>query len=124
MTNSADLRNAALRALVCLDLTNLEDDCNTDAVVELCRGAETEHGSVAAVCIWPRFVETAKAALDRTGVKVATVVNFPGGDDELDTVLDQTRTALADGADEIDLVTPYKKLLAGKPEEITTSLKA
>ncbi|MFQ2483590.1 hypothetical protein ACK314_05675 [Aeromonas caviae] len=41
------------------------------------------------------------------------MVNFPHGDDDLATVLAETRAALADGADEIDLVIPWRALMAG-----------
>lgn len=113
MTSASDLRNIARRALVCLDLTNLEDDCDSAAVAELCRRAQTPEGSVAAVCVWPRFVPEAKAALARTGVRVATVVNFPSGDDPLEAVKAEAREALGDGADEIDLVIPWNDVVAG-----------
>ena len=124
MTDDSRLRTAARRALVCLDLTNLEDDCDTAAIDDLCRRAQTSHGSVAAVCLWPRFVAQAASALARTGIKVATVVNFPGGDQPLDGVLEMTRDALGDGADEIDLVVPYRRLMAGEAGAITDCVRA
>ena len=77
MTRETDLRNAALRALVCLDLTNLDEACTAADIDGLCGRAQTPEGSVAAVCIWPRFVAQAKAALAHTGIRVATVVDFP-----------------------------------------------
>ena len=111
--SAADLATTARRALVCLDLTNLQDDCDERAVADLCRRAQTPAGSAAAVCVWPRFVAQAKRALANTGIRVATVVNFPRGDADLDAVKTETRVALADGADEIDLVTPWRALAAG-----------
>lgn len=114
----------ARRALVCLDLTNLEDDCNEAAVDALCRRAQTRHGSVAAVCVWPRFVAQAKAALARTGIRVATVVNFPTGEEPLDAVAAAVRTALADGVDEIDLVVPWRRHAAGETEAVSTCVRA
>jgi deoxyribose-phosphate aldolase len=48
-----------------------------------------------------------------TNVRVATVVNFPSGDEAVDDVVTTTVQALADGADEIDLVLPYRSFLAG-----------
>jgi deoxyribose-phosphate aldolase len=124
MTDVSRLKTAARRALVCLDLTNLEDDCDAAAIDDLCRRAQTPHGSVAAVCIWPRFVAQAARALDRTGIKVATVVNFPGGDQPLDAVLAQTRTALGEGADEIDLVVPWRRLMAGEERAVTDCVRS
>lgn len=111
MSAASDLQNAARRALVCLDLTNLDDDCDEAAVAELCRRAQTPEGSVAAVCVWPRFVPQARAALLHTGVRVATVINFPSGEDDLDEAKGEARAAVFDGADEIDMVIPWRAVL-------------
>ncbi|MBA3325116.1 MAG: deoxyribose-phosphate aldolase, partial [Rhodobacteraceae bacterium] len=124
MTAASDLANIARRALVCLDLTNLDDDCDEAAVAELCRRAQTPEGSAAAVCVWPRFVPQAKAALAHTGIHVATVVNFPGGDQPLEAVKSETRAALDAGAEEIDLVTPWRALAAGDAGAVATTVRA
>ena len=55
----------------------------------------------------------APTALAGTGVKVATVVNFPAGTDRSDAVGAVTAAAVAAGADEIDVVLPYAAWLAG-----------
>lgn len=123
MNDASSERTIARRALVCLDLTNLETDCDAAAVDKLCRRAQTPEGSVAAVCLWPRFVAQAHGALAHTGIKVATVVNFPGGDAPLDAVVAETRAALADGADEIDMVVPWKRLLAGDDQAVTETVR-
>ncbi|MEN3793788.1 deoxyribose-phosphate aldolase [Fulvimarina sp. MAC3] len=102
--------NDTLRALACLDLTNLEDDCTEADIALLCERAVTPHGAVAAVCIWPRFVAQAVEALGGTPVRIATVVNFPGGDKPLDEMIAETKSAIDDGAHEIDLVIPYRRL--------------
>lgn len=104
----------AARALACLDLTALGDVETPATTAELCAKARTPHGPVAAVCLWPAHVAQAKAALAGTAIKVATVVNFPGGMEPVDAVLAATRRALADGADEIDLVFPYPRWLRGE----------
>ena len=119
----ADLAMAR-RALVCLDLTNLDDDCDVAAVVDLCKRAQTPFGSVAAVCVWPRFVAQAREALAHTGVKVATVVGFPSGDEPIADVIAQTKAALADGANEIDMVVPWRALRDGRPEAVTEAVRA
>lgn len=108
-----DRRETANRALSLLDLTDLSDDCTEDRVVDLCRRAVSSHGHVAAVCVWPRFVRRAKSTLDGTRVRVATVVNFPTGDEDVIDVVSMTRRAIEDGADEIDVVLPYRAVLAG-----------
>lgn len=123
MSAESDLENVARRALVCLDLTNLQDDCDEAAIADLCRRAQTPQGSVAAVCIWPRFVPQAKAALARTGVRVATVVNFPRGMNEVEAVKAEARAALENGADEIDLVTPWREAARGNPAAVAALVR-
>ncbi|MEO1549404.1 MAG: deoxyribose-phosphate aldolase [Pseudomonadota bacterium] len=109
---------AAKRALASLDLTNLNEDCDADDIRNLCARAQTPHGPVAAVCIWPQHVAQAKMILAATPVRVATVVNFPQGDHPASEVIALTEQAVADGADEIDMVIPYKALLEGHPENV------
>ncbi|HWL43764.1 MAG TPA: deoxyribose-phosphate aldolase [Ilumatobacter sp.] len=101
----------ALLAISLVDLTNLDDRCTADAVAALCTRA-AEHG-VAAVCVWPDFVPQAAAVLAGTGVGVATVVNFPTGDERPYAVSAVAGCAVDDGATEVDVVLPYRALLAG-----------
>jgi len=110
MTDRTEL---ARRVLALVDLTNLSEQCADGDVDRLCERALGPHGTVAAVCVWPRFVRRAAHALAGSGVHVATVVNFPDGDSDQATVVAETRQAVADGADEIDLVLPYRAFLAG-----------
>jgi deoxyribose-phosphate aldolase len=116
-----DLKAAARTALACLDLTSLNDGDTAADIEALCRRAQTAHGPVAAVCVWPRFVAQARAALPAS-IKVAAVANFPDG------ALDVTR-ALADvaeiaqaGGDEVDVVLPYRALLADQSTEVAEFL--
>ena len=110
------LLDTARRAIACLDLTSLNDG-DDDAVIEkLCRRAVTPAGPVAAVCVWPRFVPLCRDRLEGTRVKVCTVVNFPHGRDN-EQVRDEILPAIADGADEIDVVLPYTALLTGRVAE-------
>lgn len=101
----------AHRAIGLIDLTDLSDDHSPDGIDELCRRAR-EHGT-AAVCVWPEFVARCSELLAGSDVRVATVVNFPSGDDARDDVAAMARAALADGADDIDLVLPYRAFLDG-----------
>jgi deoxyribose-phosphate aldolase len=108
----SDDRAATARRLIGLiDLTDLADDHAPDGIAGLCERART-HGT-AAVCVWPEFVATCAERLAGSGVRVATVVNFPSGDEPVENVTDAVVTALADGADDIDLVLPYRAFLAG-----------
>jgi deoxyribose-phosphate aldolase len=98
-------------AISVLDLTDLGDDTSTGAVLILCGRAAAAR--TAAVCVWPRFVGEAGAALSGSGVRVATVVNFPSGAEPVEDVVAMTRRALIDGADEIDVVLPHRAWLTG-----------
>ena len=108
-----DLALAAARILPLVDLTTLRDD-DTDAVVTaLCGKATTPRGAVAAVCVFPRFVPTARRALAGRLLRVATVANFPPGDDDASRAADETRRAVEAGADEVDVVFPWRAFLDG-----------
>jgi deoxyribose-phosphate aldolase len=107
--------NDAIRALRLLDLTDLSDDASEAGLERLCARALMPPGPVAAICIWPRFVAKARLLLGDGAVRIATVVNFPKGDTPIAPVLHETDTALADGADEIDLVMPWAAIVTGHP---------
>ena len=109
-----DNKQLAQQAISLLDLTNLNDDCDNNAIELLCSKAQTAYGNTAAVCVWPRFVAKAKSCLDGTGIKIATVVNFPHGGEDVFATVAETKDAIADGADEIDLVLPYKAFAEGR----------
>ena len=109
--SDADL---ARRALALLDLTDLADDATEAGTRELCRRAVSGPVPVAAVCLWPCFVATARAELGDGPVRIATVVNFPDGDTPIAPAMRETEEALAAGADEIDLVLPWRAVLAGQ----------
>ena len=119
-----DAASAARRGIAALDLTNLDDGCDVAAVAALCRRARTPHGPVAAVCLWPRFVTQARRELAGSGVRIATVVNFPSGEEPPKYPVADTVRALADGADEIDMVVPWRRLVAGHAAAVTDSVRA
>ncbi|MGM4983258.1 MULTISPECIES: deoxyribose-phosphate aldolase [Rhizobium] len=122
---SHSLRETAAVALSLLDLTNLKDDCTPAQIETLCARAQSPYGNTAAICIWPRFVAQARSILGTDHVvKIATVVNFPAGDMEVADVSAEAREAIADGADEIDLVIPYHAFLAGNEQAVTDMVAA
>jgi deoxyribose-phosphate aldolase len=98
-------------ALALLDLTGLDADESEARVAELC--AQARRGPMAAVCIAPRFVGHAAAALAGSPVRVATVANFPAGLDDPRGARAEAERALADGAHEVDVVFPYLAFAAG-----------
>jgi len=108
--------DTARRALRCLDLTDLSEICSEHAIDDLCARALTPLGPVAAICIWPQFVGRARDPLKGTPVRIATVVNFPAGGEDVDRVTDDVTEALGDGAQEIDLVLPFEAVRRGDVE--------
>lgn len=119
-----DRSRAARRILGLVDLTNLDAACIQDDIDRLCKRADGPFGKVAAVCVWPNFVERAVKNLEGSGIAVATVVNFPGGDDEQSEITALIAQCLSDGADEIDMVLPYRDFLAGRLEDVGRTLDA
>lgn len=109
----ADSGSEAARALSMLDLTSLGDDDTPASVGAMLKRAVTPAGPVAAVCVWPAFVAQAKSALAGTTVSVATVSNFPHGRPDIAGAVAVTKQAVADGADEVDVVWPYGSWLNG-----------
>ncbi len=117
-------QSSAQRVLSLIDLTNLNDDCTEEDVVELCSRAQGEFGNTAAVCVWPRFVNLCASILRGTSIKVATVVNFPHGGTDVADVVATTIAALDAGADEIDLVLPYQSMIIGDEAQVLSMLQA
>ena len=120
---TAAAKETAARLLPLIDLTSLHD-ARDDDIASLCAHAMTPHGPVAAVCSWPDFVAEMKAKVADRGPRVAAVVNFPLGKANAETAADEARTAVAEGADELDLVMPYEAWLAGDEERAAETIRA
>ena len=113
-------------AISMLDLTTLEGKDSPEKVRALCRKAQRPWPGplpegiepvppVAAVCVYPSLVPVARECLEGSGIKVASVATaFPSGQAPLATRLEEVRRAVADGADEIDMVISRGLLLAGR----------
>ena len=114
----------ARRAIGLLDLTDLSPGYSEAAVDELCRKAVAAPGPVAAICIWPQHVSRARAALEEGSVRIATVANFPSGDADVEQVVGDVEGALDDGAQEIDLVLPYRAFLRGEQQVARVMVQA
>lgn len=118
------MEKIAKQLLSLMDLTSLNEDDTENTIRKLCDQAVSSFGAVAAVCVYRQFVALAADCLkSHPEVKLATVVNFPAGNDDLATVCSETEQALADGANEIDLVLPYPDLLAGNAETCAEMVK-
>lgn len=106
----------AKQLLPLIDLTSLRDDETRGDIELLCQRAKTRWGTVAALCVYPRFIPYLRRQLQQlelTQLPIATVTNFPLGEADLDLAMAETRAAIAYGADEVDLVFPYRALLDG-----------
>jgi len=102
---------AARTALACLDLTSL-NDADTEADIErLCERAQGPFGPTAAVCVWPRFAALARRRLPPS-VRVAAVANFPDGSSSAARAVSDTAAIVDAGANEVDVVLPYRDLAA------------
>jgi deoxyribose-phosphate aldolase len=123
---SRSIKNASKRqgldlVLSMIDLTTLEGKDTPGKVKQMCYKAHHLHDSypnlptVAAVCVFPSMVKTAKTALLGTSVKVASVSTaFPSGQSTRAVKLVDTKFAVDEGADEIDMVISRGKFLAGE----------
>lgn len=99
-----------------IDHTLLKPDATIDDIFVLCNEAKEYH--FMSVCINPCFVPFAKAYLEGSGVKVCTVIGFPLGANLTRTKVDETVQAIANGADEVDMVINVGMLKAHQDEYV------
>ncbi len=118
-------------AVRCCDLTTLEGSDSPGKIRQLAakamRPAPSRDGipHVAALCIYPRWVSLAAEVLAGSGVKVASVATaFPSGQVALDLRLQEIERAVAEGADEIDIVISRGPFLAGDDEVVFEEVAA
>jgi deoxyribose-phosphate aldolase len=107
-----DLVATARIALACLDLTSLGEHDTPADIERLRKRALGRFGTPAAVCVWPRLAAAARARLP-AAVAVAAVANFPAGGTDVESALRDTREIVAAGAQEVDVVLPWRALAAG-----------
>jgi len=123
---------AGLKMVVSMmDLTTLEGKDTPGKVAYLCRKAiqpaDPRYGvpSCAAVCVYPNLVRAARMFLGAAPVHVASVAtSFPSGQMPLAVKLEDTRLAIADGADEIDMVIDRGAFLAGEYARVADEIAA
>ncbi len=114
-----------------IDLTTLEGQDTPGKVRQLCQKAKHLHDTlpglpnVAAVCVYPTMVATAKEALAGTDIQVASVATaFPSGMAPLEIKLTETRQAVEAGADEIDMVISRGAFLSGELDKVFDEIVA
>jgi deoxyribose-phosphate aldolase len=118
-------------ALSMIDLTTLEGKDTPGKVKQMCYKAAhmcdqlADIPTVAAVCVYPNHVRTAKDALKGTLIKVASVATaFPSGNTTRDIKISDVRFAVGEGADEIDMVISRGQFLEGNYEFVFDEISA
>lgn len=104
-----------------IDLTTLEGMDTVKKVEQLCYKATHLHNqipnlpNVAAVCVYPNMVRTASNALKGSDVLVASVATaFPSGNSTLPIKINDTKEAIENGANEVDMVISRGKFHSGE----------
>ena len=107
-------------ALSMIDLTTLEGKDSEGKVKQLCYKASHLHYKhpglpyVAAICVYPTMVPIAKKELAGTGINVASVATaFPSGMADINAKLDEVKSVVDAGADEVDMVISRGRFLNG-----------
>jgi deoxyribose-phosphate aldolase len=128
-----------LRAITCMDLTTLSGDDTDERVRRLCAKARQPIQQelvdrlgiadlkiqVAAVCVYHRFVETARTALQGSTIPVAAVsTGFPAGLSPLSERIAEIRRSVEDGAQEIDAVITRAHVFGGRWQELYDEISA
>jgi len=110
------MMSVATTALGLLDLTSLNDSDTDETIRALAQSAATPFGGPAALCVYDRFLGTARAELDKVGltdVRLATVANFPLGGTDIAAAIAEAKAQPGKGADEVDVVFPWRALIGG-----------
>jgi deoxyribose-phosphate aldolase len=119
--NAAERKNLVSRLMGFIDLTTLEGADTNSKVEQMCRkGLDVEKlglgfPTVAAVCIYPTLVGTARRALQGSKIKVAAVAGaFPAGQSPIHIKVAEVKYTVDEGAEEIDMVISRGKFLQGE----------
>jgi deoxyribose-phosphate aldolase len=128
-----------LRAITCMDITTLSGDDTDERVRRLCAkarqpiqqelvlklGVESLNIKVAAVCVYHTFVETARRAIEGSGIHVAAVsTGFPAGLSPLQERINEIRRSVEAGADEIDVVITRAHVFGAKWQALYDEIAA
>ncbi len=120
--NARGTHDVAARVLPLIDLTSLKGD-ETDLDIEALADRGMEQG-VAAICVFPDAVATSRRRLGTDRVKLASVVNFPDGSDDIVRTVEETKAIIEAGADEIDMVAPLDAIMEGDVGLVTEMVDA
>ena len=122
-------RDLARRVFSCIDNTTLNGTDNEQSVEAFCRRTRelvlNGQATVAAVCVYPRFVACAKRTLEGSGIRVASVAGaFPHGQLPLALKVAEVKYAVEAGADEVDVVINRGLLLSGQEAAVCDEVAA
>ncbi|MDY0076802.1 MAG: deoxyribose-phosphate aldolase [Bacteroidales bacterium] len=126
--SDADWNKALQLIFSCIDLTTLEATDNSDRIAAFCEKAlayQKADVSVAALCIYSPFLNQAKTLIEDSGIQLATVAcAFPTGQMPLELKLKEVEFAVAQGADEVDMVISRGTFLQGDYDTVFEEIKA
>ncbi len=105
-----------------MDHTLLKPEATEDQIEQTIQ--EAIKYNTASVCVNPYWVKKVHDELEGTTVNTCTVVGFPLGATSTQSKVDETKTALKDGADEIDMVINIGELKAGHDDAVQADIKA
>jgi len=105
-----------------IDHTVLKANTTLEAVKQICK--EAIENDFASVCINPTFVSVVAKLLEGTDVKVCTVIGFPLGANTKETKAFETKNAVENGAEEIDMVINVGQVKDGNFDYIEEEIKA
>ncbi|WP_245891210.1 deoxyribose-phosphate aldolase [Desmospora activa] len=105
-----------------IDHTLLKPEATAEQIDRLCQEAAVHH--FASVCVNPTWVARAAQRLEGTDVKVCTVVGFPLGASHTEIKAVETKRAIQDGAQEIDMVMNIGALKSGDLEAVRRDITA
>lgn len=105
-----------------IDHTLLKPEVTDKEISVLCDEAH-EHGFFS-VCIQPSWVKTAAEKLAESEVKVCTVIGFPHGSTTSEVKAFETKDAISNGADEVDMVINIGQLKAGNLDYVKEDIKS
>jgi deoxyribose-phosphate aldolase len=113
------MRDAKLASMI--DHTLLKAEATRPQIEKLC--AEAAEYRFASVCVNPSWVPLCKQLLQGTPVKVCTVIGFPLGSTGTAAKAAEARAAVADGADELDMVINIGRLLDGDGDYVAEDVR-
>ena len=105
-----------------IDHTLLSPTAQKEEILKLC--TEADQYGFFSVCVQPSWVSTAHEALKDSEVKVCTVIGFPHGATSSETKAFETKNAIENGADEIDMVINLGQLKDGNLEYVKSDIQS